>query len=82
MDKEKALKALVFLDSQNCLKGKDKVWFERLIEDETLTLYIDITELHIASMYNDEDFEYSFDMTVTDIFEAILKSIGIGWEYA
>ena len=82
MDEEKALKALAFLDSQNCLKGDDKIWFERLITDETLTLYIDITDLCIAKLGNDEDFEYQFNMTITDILTAILDSIGIGWEYA
>lgn len=81
MDQEKALKALAFLDSRNCLKGQDKLWFERLIEDETLTLYIDSIDLCIAHLGNDEDFEYAFTVTITDIFEAILDSIGIGWEY-
>lgn len=81
MDREKALKVLAFLDSKNCLKGDDKIWFEKLIEDENLILYIDITDLCIAQIENDEDFVYQFNLTITDIFTSVLDSIGIGWEY-
>lgn len=82
MDNERVLKAIEFLNSKECLKGDDKVWFHRLIQDETLTLYLESGDLHVASIYDDNDFEYTFNVTVNDIFETILRELGVKWEYA
>lgn len=81
MDNEKALKVLEFLDSMGYLKGKDKEWFEKLInEPDTYKLWIDYGELQVSYAWDTEDFEYGFRIDTRDLGRAILDYAGIKYE--
>ena len=81
MENERALKALEYLDGIGYLKGEDKVWFEKYLnEPDTWKLWIDGSEIQISYAWDEEDVEYCFNVDTEDIGVAVLRYLGFRCE--
>lgn len=82
MENEKALKALEHMNKLGYLKGDDKRWFEKLInEPNEWKLWVDGADMQISHSWDTEDFEYGFNVGLNDIGLAVLNYVGIRYDF-
>lgn len=81
MENEKVLKALEYLNSTGYLKGEDKAWFEKCAsQPDTWKIWVDHDEIQVSYAWDEEDFEYGFNVGLIDIGLAVLSYLGVRYE--